>query len=132
MRKSGSIASLFQRGILVKMDVTETLTVTTPGEFRSWLENNGRTKKEIWLVIYKKSSGKPTIAYDQAVEAALCYGWIDGMLKSLDAERYAQRFTPRRPGSHWTEANLAKARRLLAEGKMTAAGRAVLPPGIEA
>jgi uncharacterized protein YdeI (YjbR/CyaY-like superfamily) len=128
MRKSKFAASLFQRGILVNMDVSETLTVSHPDEFRSWLEQNCRTKKEIWLVIYKKASGRSIIAYDQAVEAALCFGWIDGMMKSLDAERYAQRFTPRRPGSHWTEANLAKARRLLAEGRMTEAGRAVLPP----
>jgi len=131
MRKSNSIASLFRRGILVKMDGTETLTITTPDEFRGWLEHNGRTRREIWLVIYKKASGRPTIAYEEAVEAALCFGWIDGSVKSLDAERYAQRFTPRRPGSHWTEANLAKARRLIAEGKMTAAGRAVLPPRLE-
>jgi uncharacterized protein YdeI (YjbR/CyaY-like superfamily) len=113
------------------MDVTETLTVSGADEFRTWLEQNGRTKKEIWLVIFKKASGKATIAYDEAVEAALCFGWIDGMMKSLDAERYAQRFTPRRPGSHWTEANLAKARRLIAEGKMTAAGGDVLPPEME-
>jgi uncharacterized protein YdeI (YjbR/CyaY-like superfamily) len=113
------------------MNVTETLTVTTPDEFRSWLEQNARTRKEVWLVIFKKASGLPTIAYDEAVEAALCFGWIDGMVKALDAKRYAQRFTPRRPGSHWTEANLAKARRLIAEGRMTAAGRGVLPPGWE-
>jgi uncharacterized protein YdeI (YjbR/CyaY-like superfamily) len=110
------------------MDIGETFFGKTPDDFRRWLAENGQTKKEIWLVIHKKASGKTGISYEEAVTEALCFGWIDGMMKSLDAERYAQRFTPRRPGSHWTEANLAKARRLLAEGRMTEAGRAALPP----
>ncbi len=109
------------------MQITETLTPAAPKDFRRWLVENGRTKKEIWLVLFKKASGKAGIPYEQAVEQALCFGWIDGMVKSLDAERYAQRFTPRRPGSHWTEANLARARRLIASGQMTAAGKAALP-----
>ena len=129
MRKCSFDASLIRRGILVKMDVTDTLEVTSAEEFRAWLQANHRTHKEIWLVIHKKSSGRPSIAYEAAVEVALCFGWIDGMLKSLDAERYAQRFTPRRPGSHWTETNLARARRLITEGRMTEAGLAVLPEG---
>jgi hypothetical protein len=98
MRKSKFAASLFQRGILVNMDVSETLTVSHPDEFRSWLEQNCRTKKEIWLVIYKKASGRSIIAYDQAVEAALCFGWIDGMMKSLDAEALCPALHPAPPG----------------------------------
>ena len=113
------------------MQIGETLTVTTRGEFRRWLARHARTKKEIWLVIYKKASGRATIPYEEAVEEALCFGWIDGMVKSLDAERYAQRFQPRREGSHWTEANRTKARRLIAEGRMRREGRAALPPDLE-
>jgi len=109
------------------MQIGETLTVNTPGEFRRWLSHHHTTRKEIWLVIYKKASGRATIAYEDAVEEALCFGWIDGIVKSIDPEKYAQRFVPRRKGSHWTEANLAKARRLTTEGRMAAAGRAVLP-----
>jgi len=109
------------------MDTLETLTVASPEEFRDWLERNHQIKKEIWLVFFKQSSGRSSLSFDLAVETALCFGWIDGKLRSLDADRYARRFTPRRPGSHWTETNRALARRLLAEGRMTAAGRAALP-----
>ena len=113
------------------MQIGETLTLTARGEFRRWLARHSRTKKEIWLVIYKKTSGRATIPYEDAVEEALCFGWIDGIVKSLDHESYAQRFLPRRKGSHWTETNRAKACRLIAEGKMTAAGKAALPPDLE-
>lgn len=114
------------------MQIGETLTVTTRGEFRRWLAQNHRTKNEIWLVIYKKASRRATIAYEDAVEEAMCFGWINGIVKSINHEKYAQRFLPRRIGSHWTEANRAKARRLIAEGKMRPTGRAVLPPEWEA
>ncbi len=109
------------------MEIGETLFAKTAADFRRFLIENGQTKKEIWLVIYKKSSGRSGLSYEAAVDEALCFGWIDGMMKSMDREKYAQRFTPRRPHSHWTEANLVRARRLIAAGKMTASGRAVLP-----
>ena len=114
------------------MEIGETLTAASLAEFIAWLEANHQTKKEIWLVIYKKASGKTGISYDEAVEAALCFGWIDSIMKSMDAEKRAQRFSPRRKGGNWTQANLAKARRLIAEGKMTAAGRAALPDDLDA
>ncbi len=114
------------------MDIGETLTAHTRADFRRWLEANHRTKKEIWLVIYKKASGKMGISYDESIDEALCFGWIDGIMKSMDAEKYAQRFCPRRKGSNWTPANRAKARRLIAEGKMNEAGRAALPEDLEA
>ena len=79
------------------------------------------------MLIYKKASGKQTVTYEQLVEVALCHGWIDGLRKSLDAERSAQRFSPRRKRSNWSEPNRAIARRLLAAGRMTPAGRAALP-----
>ena len=110
------------------MKIGETLYVTQREDFRRWLEENHRSKKEIWLVQYKKATHKPSLNYVEAVEEALCFGWIDGLEKSLDSERYALRFSPRRPRSNWTETNKERARRLIAEGKMTEAGRATLPP----
>ncbi len=109
------------------MEIGETLYVTTGEEFRKWLKKNHKSKKEIWLVQYKKATGKPSIPYVDAVEEALCFGWIDGTQKSIDGERYALRFSPRRPKSNWTETNKERARKLIAEGKMTETGRAVLP-----
>jgi uncharacterized protein YdeI (YjbR/CyaY-like superfamily) len=84
-------------------------------------------KREIWLVSYRKSTGKPSLRYVDAVEEALCFGWIDGLEKTIDSERYALRFSPRRPKSNWTETNKERARRLIAEGRMTEAGFASLP-----
>ena len=109
------------------MKIGETLYVTTAAEFRRWLEANHKAKKEIWLVQYKKATKKPSIKYLEAVEEAICFGWIDGLEKGIDAERYATRFTPRRPKSNWTETNKERARRLMAQGKMTEAGLARLP-----
>ncbi len=109
------------------MEIGETLEVRNPQGFTTWLKKHGQSSKEIWVVIYKKSSGKQTVTYEQLVEAALCHGWIDGLMKSIDDEKYAQRFTPRRKNSNWTETNRSIARRLLAEGLMSEAGRAVLP-----
>ena len=113
------------------MQIGETITALTPADFRRWLEANHQTKQEIWLVIYKKASGKAGISYDESIDEALCFGWIDSIAKSTDAEKYVQRFSPRRKGSNWTEANRAKAYRLIAEGKMTDAGRAALPQDFE-
>ena len=113
------------------MDIGETLYVTTREKFRDWLKKNHKIKAEIWLVQYKKATRKPTIPYVEAVEEAICFGWIDGFEKSMDAERYATRFTPRRPKSNWTDTNRERARRLIAQRKMTAAGRAALPPDFD-
>ncbi len=88
---------------------------------------NHATAKEIWLVSYSTSTGKPRIPYIHAVEEALCFGWIDGIQKKINVEQAAQRFTPRRPKSNWTELNKERARRLIAAGLMTEAGFATLP-----
>ena len=116
--------------IEVYMEIGETIYVTTADEFRKWLIKNHKDKKEIWLIQYKKATKKPSIKYVDAVEEALCFGWIDGLEKSMDAERYALRFSPRRPKSNWTNTNKDRARRLIAEGRMTPAGRATLPPDV--
>jgi len=112
------------------MDVGETLYVTAREDLRAWFEANHHRKTEIWLIQYKKATRKPSIPYLEAVEEAICFGWIDGFEKSMDAERYATRFTPRRAKSNWTETNKARARKMIAEGKMTDAGRATLPPDV--
>jgi uncharacterized protein YdeI (YjbR/CyaY-like superfamily) len=113
------------------MEIGETLYVITREDFRKWLEKNHKSKKEIWLIQYKKATKKLSINYVAAVEEAICFGWIDGLEKSMDTERYALRFSPRRPKSNWTETNKERARKMIAEGKMTAAGGAILPPDVK-
>jgi uncharacterized protein YdeI (YjbR/CyaY-like superfamily) len=113
------------------MEISETIYVTTADEFRKWLIQNHRSKKEIWLIQYKKATKKPSINYVEAVQEAICFGWIDGLEKSIDAERYALRFSPRRPKSSWTNTNKERARRMIAEGRMTSAGRATLPADVK-
>ena|SRR5690242_15248398 len=112
------------------MEIGETLEASSAQDFAAWLAASAGAKREIWVIIYKKASGKQTVTYEQLVETALCYGWIDGLAKGIDADKYAQRFSPRRPKSHWTETNRALARRLIAEERMTPHGRAVLPPDL--
>jgi uncharacterized protein YdeI (YjbR/CyaY-like superfamily) len=114
------------------MNIGETIEPHTADDFAHWLAEHGQSATEIWVVIFKKASGKQTVTYPELVEAALRYGWIDGLAKGMDAERYAQRFSPRRKRSNWTEANKAIARRLIAEGRMTDAGRAALPEDVGA
>lgn len=109
------------------MDITETVSVGTRGEWRAWLAEHHATRREIWLVYYKRASGKPRVEYGDAVEEALCYGWIDSTVKPMDAERYAQRFTPRKRGSNWSQSNLDRVKRLIADGLMMPAGAAHLP-----
>lgn len=109
------------------MEVTNTLYVANRDEWRAWLSKHHATEKEVWLVYPAQASGEPRIPYLEAVQEALCFGWIDGIAKKIDPQRLAQRFTPRRPNSNWTELNKERARKLIASGRMTEAGRAKLP-----
>jgi uncharacterized protein YdeI (YjbR/CyaY-like superfamily) len=104
------------------MEITETLYVKSRREWRSWLAKNYSTAKEIWLIYYNKKSGQPRIPYNDAVEEALCYGWIDSTIKKYDEERAAQRFSPRRKNSKLSELNKERIRRLIEAKKMTPAG----------
>lgn len=113
------------------MEIGETIYVTTRDEFRKWLISNHKTKKEIWLIQYKKATRKPSINYVEAIEEAICFGWIDNTEKSMDSERYALRFSPRRPASNWSNTNKERARKMIAERRMTPAGRATLPPDVK-
>ena len=109
------------------MEIGETLLVSGRQEWREWLAQHHQDRKEIWLIHYKKSAGKVSISYEDSVEEALCFGWIDGTTKGIDEQRYAGRFTPRRPKSPWSASNRERVARLLREGLMTEAGLAVLP-----
>jgi uncharacterized protein YdeI (YjbR/CyaY-like superfamily) len=91
-------------------------------EWRSWLEQNHETAKEIRLVYYKLSTKKPSITYEESVEEALCFGWIDGVRNGIDGESYMMRFSPRKPKSMWSVTNKDRVEKLIAEGKMTEAG----------
>jgi len=100
----------------------ETLRVSERREWRRWLETNHETKKAIWLQFYKKHADKASISYEDAIEEALAFGWIDGMVRRIDDRRYRLRFTPRRPGSIWSKINIARVQKLLREGRMTKQG----------
>jgi uncharacterized protein YdeI (YjbR/CyaY-like superfamily) len=91
-------------------------------EWRKWLQRNHDKKDEIWLVYYKKHTGKPSVTHAEAVEEALCFGWIDSRVNRLDEERYRQKYTPRKSKSVWSKINKDAAERLIREGKMTPAG----------
>ena len=92
-------------------------------EWRNWLEQNHETAREIRLVYYKLSTKKPSITYEESVEEALCFGWIDGISNGLDEESYMMRFSPRKPKSMWSVINKERVEKLMAEGKMTEAGQ---------
>jgi uncharacterized protein YdeI (YjbR/CyaY-like superfamily) len=104
------------------MELGKTLYVNDRKSWRVWLSKNHRNKKEIWLIYYRKETGKPRIPYNDAVEEALCYGWIDSTVKNLDGERFVQRFSPRRKTSGLSQANKERVRNLIAQGRMTQAG----------
>jgi uncharacterized protein YdeI (YjbR/CyaY-like superfamily) len=96
----------------------------SPAEFRAWLDANHEREAELLVGFYKKGSGKPSITWPESVDEALCFGWIDGVRRSLDAERYTIRFTPRKPTSIWSNVNMAKVEMLLKAGRMRPAGLA--------
>ncbi|HWM92332.1 MAG TPA: YdeI/OmpD-associated family protein [Thermoanaerobaculia bacterium] len=95
---------------------------STPSEFRAWLEKHHEREKELLVGFYKKGSGKPSITWPESVDEALCFGWIDGVRKSLGEESYMIRFTPRKPSSNWSAVNVARVEELSREGRMRPAG----------
>jgi uncharacterized protein YdeI (YjbR/CyaY-like superfamily) len=106
------------------------LAVSSPQEWRQWLEKNHRTETEIWLVFLKKNTGKPCISYDYAVEEALCWGWIDSIIKRIDENSYVRKFTPRTDTLKWSALNLTRIHKLIQEGKVTPAGMAKIDTGL--
>lgn len=97
----------------------------TAAAFDAWLREHHATKQELWVGFYKKATGKPSPTWQESVDVALCWGWIDGIRKSRDAESYVQRFTPRRKTSMWSAINIARVAVLTAEGRMQPPGRAI-------
>jgi uncharacterized protein YdeI (YjbR/CyaY-like superfamily) len=97
----------------------------TPADFRAWLEENHNTASELLVGYYKKATGKASVTWEESVDEALCYGWIDGIRRSVDTEAYVIRFTPRKPGSVWSGRNIQRVEALRAEGRMR-------EPGLEA
>jgi uncharacterized protein YdeI (YjbR/CyaY-like superfamily) len=100
------------------------LSFATPGELEAWLGEHAEDSDGIWLKFAKKGSGIRSVVYPEALETALCHGWIDGQVKRLDEDHYLQRFTPRRARSKWSKRNRKMAERLIAEGRMRPAGLA--------
>jgi uncharacterized protein YdeI (YjbR/CyaY-like superfamily) len=100
------------------LDKNKMLYVTGREEWRAWLNKHYKSEKEIWLVYYKQHSGKPRIAYNDAVEEALCFGWIDSTVKSIDEDKFAQRFSLRNPKSRYSQANRERLRALAKQGKV--------------
>ena len=98
--------------------------IKTREEWRRWLVEHHAEDGGVWLVCYKKETGKPTLAYDDAVEEALCFGWIDSVIKKLDDEKYVRKFTPRRSGSVWSALNKRRVAKVTRQGLMTPAGAA--------
>lgn len=104
------------------MLISTMLTCATRQSWRSWLRKHHSVETEIWLVFYKKRAGVAGISYEEAVEEALCFGWIDGILKKIDDKNYVRRFTPRQAGSSWSATNIGRMKRLMDEGRMTEDG----------
>lgn len=106
----------------VKPQETETFYPTSKKQWRAWLQKHHAKKQSVWLIYYKIKSGKPTITWSDAVDEALCFGWIDSKALSVDEERYKQFFTKRKPTSAWSKINKEKIKRLIEEGLMMPAG----------
>jgi uncharacterized protein YdeI (YjbR/CyaY-like superfamily) len=110
----------------------ETRYFKTPAEFRAWLIKNHGTATELGVVLHKKASGKQTMTWSEAVDQALCFGWIDGIARRLDETARVQRFTPRKPNSNWSAVNIKKVAELTARGLMKPAGLAAFARRTEA
>jgi uncharacterized protein YdeI (YjbR/CyaY-like superfamily) len=104
------------------LDKIDALVLNDRNEWRKWLEKNSIKEKEVWLIHYKKHTGKLGISLEEAVEEAICFGWIDSKMKSLDDEKYILRYSPRKKNSPWSKINKERAKKLINQGKMTEEG----------
>lgn len=104
------------------METAEEVYVPDRDSWRVWLMKNYDSEKEIWLIYYKKHAGKPSISYDDSVEEALCFGWVDSIIKKIDDAKFARKFTPRTRKSRWSEANKRRVEKMIRAGKMMEAG----------
>lgn len=124
-RKLGIFRALHEKRPRKEM-ITEgkQLNFTDRDAWRAWLDENRATATEAWLIIYKKHTGQPGLSLEDAVEEALCFGWIDGVMHRIDEEKFALRYSPRKSGSIWSETNKRRVRKLIKQGRMTEAGLA--------
>ena len=104
------------------VEITDTFFAEDRETWRGWLLENHTSRKEIWLILYKKHTKEKCVSYEEAVEEAVCFGWIDGIMKRIDDRKHTIRFSPRRKGSVWSEANLKRAERMMDQGKMMSSG----------
>ena len=104
------------------MQIKKTYYPKDRKEWHNWLKQYHSIEKEIWVIYFKKHTGKPRVAYDDAVEEALCFGWIDSTVKRIDNDKYCQRFTPRNNNSEWSELNKKRVKKLIKDSKMTEFG----------
>lgn len=107
---------------MTEIDPSKTLEFTKPEALRLWLESNHASENELWIKIYKKHTGILSVSWNEVVIEVLCWGWIDGIKKSLDEQSYLQRITPRKPQSMWSKKNTEHVERLIDEGRMKKAG----------
>jgi uncharacterized protein YdeI (YjbR/CyaY-like superfamily) len=106
------------------MKITQTFTAPDRAAWHDWLTEHGGSESEVWLVYYKAASGRSGISYQESLEEALCFGWVDSIIQKIDEEKYARKFTPRNAGSKWSELNKHLVAKLVREGRMTEAGLA--------
>ncbi|HKP51357.1 MAG TPA: YdeI/OmpD-associated family protein [Chloroflexia bacterium] len=112
-------------------EAVEPIFFATPSELRAWLEEHHANAQELWVGIYKKDSGKPSITWPEAVDQALCFGWIDGIRKGIDSVSYKTRFTPRRARSNWSAVNIKRVAELKELGLMRPAGLKIFEERVE-
>jgi uncharacterized protein YdeI (YjbR/CyaY-like superfamily) len=106
------------------------LSFTNREDWRNWLRENHAAHKEVWLVFYKNKTGKSSVAYEDTVEEALCFGWIDSLIKKIDEEKYARKYTPRTNTLKWSPSNIKRIKKLIAEGRMEEIGYSKLDKSI--
>lgn len=107
----------------------KTFDARTRERWRRWLARHHASESEVWLIFHKRHTGTPSVAYDDAVDEALCYGWIDSLIKRIDDDRYARKFTPRKADSNWSSANIKRYAALKAGNRLAAAGLERSPEG---
>lgn len=106
------------------MQMSSTFMARDRDTWRAWLTEHAALEKEVWLIYYRKQAGKPSISYQESLEEALCFGWVDSLIQKINEETYARKFTPRKPDSRWSEVNRRLAVRLMRDGRMTPSGLA--------
>lgn len=111
---------------MIDGDALETFFAPDTATWHAWLEAHHATTREVWLILLKVHVERPCVSYEEAVQEALCFGWIDGLLRRIDDRSHMIRFTPRKPGSVWAPSNKARVESLIAEGRMTPAGMALV------